>query len=81
MLSQDMQRLFRRLLALALLTGCLMVFSGERRVQALTCCDNCNNNYASCFQSCGGDPVCQEECGNKFDACESRCWQLYHQLC
>lgn len=81
MLRQDMQRLGRRLMMLVALVICLIVLSGERKAHTLSCCTTCNNNYVSCIQSCGGDPACQEVCGDQFDACEDRCWRVFHQLC
>ena len=82
MSGQEMLGLGRRLFVLALLVACLVVFSGERRsAQAVTCCTNCNNSYMTCIQGCGGDTACQETCGDRFDACESRCWTLQHVLC
>jgi hypothetical protein len=81
MSGQEIKILGRRLMMLATLIACLIAFSGEKKAVVLSCCDTCNTNYALCFQACNGDTACQETCGDKFDACELRCWQFHHQLC
>ena len=81
MLSQEMRRLLQRLGLFGVLVACLVLFTYERPARAFSCCDTCNNNYISCMQGCGGNTACQETCGDKFDACENRCWIFQHQLC
>jgi hypothetical protein len=69
MFSQDMCRMYRRLLALGLLSACLIVFSFSANVEsvyAAPCFEDCEDNLASCM-----DNNCPDDCSTTDENCNS----------
>lgn len=43
-----------------------------------TACDQCHAQcqqaYDNCISGCGGDPQCEQQCGQQKGACHNECW-------
>lgn len=50
--------------------------SGRGETPAVNCAATCWNNYQACKSSCGGDPLCLDECREQFDCCRIICHGL-----
>jgi hypothetical protein len=65
-----------RLLALSLVVfavAALGTLAGLDQAEALPCCSSCWPAYVSCFNNCGGDPVCEDNCEWRWMRCATHC--------
>jgi hypothetical protein len=81
MFSREMRGMYRRLFALALLSGCLIAFSVSSKVesaQALSCMQYCEDSYGQCTDACPDDcSGTDETCSLCLESCDYTLWDCY----
>ncbi len=60
-------------LSLGAVAGVASATLGKQEAAAMPCCSACDINYDTCWNSCNGDPACQDACDAKWLPCYNRC--------
>jgi len=85
MFSENMRTVYRRLMVLGLLSGCLVVFglsAGTESAKAVApCYSECEDFRSMCLDSCAFDGSCTDEgdatCNSCRAACETQYWNCW----
>ncbi len=67
-----------RVLALSLVVLALVAggaASGLDQAEAMPCCSSCWPAFVNCFNGCGGNPTCEDNCEWRWFRCETYCSQ------